>query len=1215
MKNKKIFLISFFGILLISSLYFSFLFVSADLPSGKGSLVPVIVNNSLDIYVRDTNSTVPTELTNYNFDRYKFQSIPVVSNFYIGAEKEHSCDWIDNTDTKYCHPVVILWNKNASIGGFKLTSSFNLGGAYLNASAIKLSKNMNNLNILYATDGQIVNETYTLPKEYSNGTKYNETIITNLSKVKFTNWAPLSSFNYNLNKSSIIGFMFNFTMNKSDGGASYNFSNSLPFLNNLFLDPSISACGTLYAGLGTYTLTASITGISGTCFSVSDSNVILNMNGYTISSVANPTGDGIYVPSGRTNFRVENGTIKNFQNGINFDGNAYSTINNMTITNNTLYGIYVHNAAPNNIIENSNLSLNTYEGIYFDSYSNDNLIFNNTISKNILRSGMVINTNSVRNNVSYNKIVSNNLTGVWSLSNSNIIAYNNLSYNGYGAYLSSNSLNIINNNNILNNIHSGITVSTSSQYNTINNNVANNNPESGLYLNINANYNNVTNNIFNSNGWGLITSDGCINNNITNLTANFNGVQGLSFQKNTNNNIINYLTVYNNSDDGIGLKENSNGNNFSNVDLKTSYDSSSDGIIWIDGSSNNIFEDSSFTTNRTSLLIAIYNSAYVNSNNNIFLNATYNKSKEFISNGQLIREWYFNTNVSNQLGTLLNSANVTGYNKNNNYLFSSLTNSGAITQQNVIEYSNANVSGYSYQTPNNFTSSKFGFYTNSTLYNLTITQNTLYNVILFDSNPPNVTLTNPQNQVYSYNASLPLNFTATDAETAVSSCFLQVTNSGVAINNISISNCQNTTFNLSGGGNYVLTLFANDSNNNIGSASVSFQVNLTAPAVVLNSPSNNSWLKSGLNVPFNFTATKRDGLNTCQFWNNFNGTWNNTYTWYQPTNNTMNSTLANITNGDGSYNWNVNCSDNFGNAAYALNNFTVNLDTINPNVNITQINTVTDYLTFTFNSTENDTNLNTCTYSIYNSVGLIDGSNSNVSFSCNTLTSALVTSFGNYNLTINATDLAGNIGSYTSQFTMVKTPPPASGGGSSSSITEVTTKKCLVDSNCLYRQICKNSECINSFCGDGVCQRTGNYFGLLENEYSCNQDCPLGGNFSLDSFVASIFGNCFLKDPINRPCLFSSLYSAATITQNTTSIKWNGQINVEEFFLNCFKNSPNKQCFWSTDESSIFLVGLTLFIIITLLVKFEDKPSGRKYNVYKYVSVKYSRNKKRKGGS
>ena len=302
---------------------------------------------------------------------------------------------------------------------------------------------------------------------------------------------------------------------------------------------------------------------------------------------------------------------------------------------------------------------------------------------------------------------------------------------------------------------------------------------------------------------------------------------------------------------------------------------------------------------------------------------------------------------------------------------------------------------------------------------------------------PQITLVEPQQKNYATNISLELNYTITD-DSVIDSCWYNLKNSTnyLLIDNLTILNCANTTFNVSqGSGIYNLTLYSNDSLGNENSESVNFGVVLEAPAIILNYPTDNIYLNNEI-VYFNFTATDLGGLDTCELWGNWTGTWHKNYTWVSPESGVMNWTTQNIT--DSLSVWNVWCNDTNGFNNFALNNFTLGIDTVFPSLTLDYITTTTGTQTFVFNSTTSDENDLTCKYSIFDLAGGIDSTNENVTFVCNNETSAITSSYGTYNLTIYSTDQAGNENSSTLQFTTSASSGETvlGGGGSTTTIIE-----------------------------------------------------------------------------------------------------------------------------------------------------------------------------------
>ncbi|MFA7708359.1 MAG: hypothetical protein WCX73_05400, partial [Candidatus Pacearchaeota archaeon] len=105
-------------------------------------------------------------------------------------------------------------------------------------------------------------------------------------------------------------------------------------------------------------------------------------------------------------------------------------------------------------------------------------------------------------------------------------------------------------------------------------------------------------------------------------------------------------------------------------------------------------------------------------------------------------------------------------------------------------------------------------------------------------------------------------------------------------------------------------------------------------------------------------------------------------------------------------------------------NFTI--DNTDPLINLTSITTTAGSQTISFNYTASDAHLDHCKFSITNASGSIDGIYNNVSIASCTAGSAVVSSFGTYNLIVYAIDSAGNYNTSTQNFTISLV---AGGGG------------------------------------------------------------------------------------------------------------------------------------------------------------------------------------------
>lgn len=439
----------------------------------------------------------------------------------------------------------------------------------------------------------------------------------------------------------------------------------------------------------------------------------------------------------------------------------------------------------------------------------------------------------------------------------------------------------------------------------------------------------------------------------------------------------------------------------------------------------------------------------------------------------------------------------------------------------------------------NFTGLSDGFY----YYNVTTldtsgnSNSTDTRKIGLDNSGPAINLMLPIAQTYATNVSLELNFTANDSVSGTDMCWFEVvdlTNYRV-IDNVTINNCINTTFNVTNGtGSYTLRLYSNDTLGQESLSSVLFSISLEGPAINLGHPTNASYLDYSTNVDMNFTATDIDGLSQCQLWGSWNGGWHLNYTWDEPTNDTQNTTDVNLS--DGNYIYNIWCNDTSDNSNWASDNYTFTIDTTLPYPDIISITTTVGSQDISFVANASDANTDTCFYTILDATNAVDGANDNVTFTCNQSKSASVSSFASYTLWVYVNDSAGNINNTFSSFTTSASSPPAPTGGGGGSLPLPTTDF--------------------GFCGDLICQDgTGNTTNRGETFYNCPEDCAV--RFTLENF------------------------------------------NLDTVLLNCLEESTSNECLWKTNPGLlvifVFVAGIFLF---TLFFEIIPDRKGKNKIVY-----------------
>ncbi len=516
--------------------------------------------------------------------------------------------------------------------------------------------------------------------------------------------------------------------------------------------------------------------------------------------------------------------------------------------------------------------------------------------------------------------------------------------------------------------------------------------------------------------------------NLTTLGNNPDNTYGIYLQERHDNFSMENCSIYVSTRENYPLQIYDNMGISSNVLIKNSlFEFANDTTgytapttIYIEGSKNVRIIDSKL--NLTNSYGIGNNTLYLISSSANLTNVSYlGKTSEGITSATLIRKWYFDIEVNTSEG-YLNGSNVSVYNFTS-FVNSQLTGTkGNISRLELTEYSNNGTRNY---YSNIINISKTGFITNSTTLNLTTTNNTFLYVRLIPTLSANIV--EPKNQVYSTNMSLDLNFTITNY-TGLSTCWYYILNSSNDYEkaNTTLTSCLNTTFNVSFSDIYIVYLFLNETSGIKANDSVTFEVSMDAPAIVLNSPVNNTYF-SNKTIYFNFTATDSNGLGECSLFGNWTGTYHKNYTWYKPTNDTMNFTILNLSETTSFFN--IWCNDTANNGRFALNNYTFTIDTTFPIGNNMTIVTSIGNQSIDFLTNITDLHLDQCNYTIRNLAGGIDGLSENVSFNCNNWKVVDVSAFATYYLYVYGTDKSGNTIIQNLSFTTSPTSGATTTGG------------------------------------------------------------------------------------------------------------------------------------------------------------------------------------------
>jgi hypothetical protein len=292
-----------------------------------------------------------------------------------------------------------------------------------------------------------------------------------------------------------------------------------------------------------------------------------------------------------------------------------------------------------------------------------------------------------------------------------------------------------------------------------------------------------------------------------------------------------------------------------------------------------------------------------------------------------------------------------------------------------------------------------------------------------DSISPELSLIKPgEGDSFGTNESLELQFSVSDAH--LNSCWYNL-NKG---ENVSMIDCLNTTFNVSGTGSYTLYLYANDSNGLSSGNSVNFSVDLGAPSISELFP-NDIYFTSH-EIVFSYKPFDID-LDSCELWGNFNGNWGLNQTNFNPENNTLNHFYLNLS--DGNYLWNIKCNDSIGNFVFNGNK-TFYVDTLKPIINLTEpIGTKNSRTEIPLTFLVEDNSSVMCFYNIYRGEN-IEKTNTTI-VDCSSTTFS-VTVDADFILNLYVNDSAGNLNGISSSFKVDTTPATpiivSSGGGGSS---------------------------------------------------------------------------------------------------------------------------------------------------------------------------------------
>ena len=230
-----------------------------------------------------------------------------------------------------------------------------------------------------------------------------------------------------------------------------------------------------------------------------------------------------------------------------------------------------------------------------------------------------------------------------------------------------------------------------------------------------------------------------------------------------------------------------------------------------------------------------------------------------------------------------------------------------------------------------------------------------------DTTQPAISIITPANNTFTSDTLLDVNYTASDLGTGISSCWYS--NDTMSLNTTQAS-CANITTITWANGQHNVTIWVNDTANNVNSSSVRFTIDTINPSSTIGKNTSQVELGSGA-ININWTATDTNLGNVI-----FNVTYPNNTILFSSTSSTGNINLSSPANLSllGTYTVNLFANDSVNNINLTSTTFLVN-DTIYPLASIIYPqNTTYSINVSNLNYTYLDTNTGVCWYSRDNGV-------------------------------------------------------------------------------------------------------------------------------------------------------------------------------------------------------------------------------------------------------
>ncbi|HDZ60309.1 MAG TPA: hypothetical protein ENH46_01245, partial [Candidatus Pacearchaeota archaeon] len=275
-------------------------------------------------------------------------------------------------------------------------------------------------------------------------------------------------------------------------------------------------------------------------------------------------------------------------------------------------------------------------------------------------------------------------------------------------------------------------------------------------------------------------------------------------------------------------------------------------------------------------------------------------------------------------------------------------------------------------------------------------------LVFDDQTPPSISIVYPSNNTNTTNTLLDVNYTVSDS--SLDSCWYS--NDTMSINTSLGTSCNNITTITWSEGQHNVTVWANDSNNNEGSDSVTFTIDTTLPVISIVYPQNTTYNVNVSELNYTFTEASPDSC------------------WYSTDGGATNSSRvncgANFTNAvsnEGSNTWTIYINDTAGNENST--SVTFFKDTIYPGISILypSNNTNTTNTLLDVNYTYTETSPDSCWWTSD------AGATNNSLTDCTTNITGEAWSEGSNTIIVYINDTANNENSSSVTFTIDTQPP------------------------------------------------------------------------------------------------------------------------------------------------------------------------------------------------